>query len=200
MFNKYLSEKVMKSRFILSNGRDSEEKAQRSSCYKTRLAILTPPFTGRATPSQSLFPLWGSCRRWSGQRRIVGSLLPGAQTTRLRPGSSTDLELLGDLGLLSVHGVQDGGDDRAGAQEDELAQRGPPSALHSPAEPWVQVATPRSGPATTTLTDQHPRTNAPMQLSPETRSPSPSDDALRRNRKWGEGGTARADRKVLLPG
>ena len=42
----------MKSRFILSNGRDSEEKAQRSSCYKTRLAILTPPFTGRATPSQ----------------------------------------------------------------------------------------------------------------------------------------------------
>ncbi|KAI5139653.1 Cyclin-Dependent Kinase 13 [Manis pentadactyla] len=26
-----------------------------------------------------------------------------------------------------------------------------------------------------------------MQLSPETRSPSPSDDARRRNRKWGGG-------------
>lgn len=119
-------------------------------------------------------------------------------------GDSTDLELLGDLGLLPVHGVQDGGDDGAGAQEDELAQRGPPSVLHGCAEPRVRGwgGTARSGPATPARNS--PSTSLPPGTAPlaqETFPGNPYRVAKRfrkPHRKWGGG--ERADRKVVLPG
>lgn len=87
---------------------------------------------------------------------------------------STDLELLGDPGLLPVHGVQDGGDDGAGAQEDELAQRGPPSALHGGAE-WGRRRGPAVNPAPhLPHPGPHPRTALPGRPFPETPAGRPA--------------------------
>ena len=58
MFNKYLSNKVVKSSFVVRRERNFEEKGQGSSFLETPIRIPTPPSTGRATPSQSLFPYW----------------------------------------------------------------------------------------------------------------------------------------------
>ena len=49
--------KVMKSRFILSNEKNLGERRKGSRYHATRTLILAPG--GRATPSQSLVPLWG---------------------------------------------------------------------------------------------------------------------------------------------
>lgn len=48
---------MMKSRFILSNEKNLGERRKGSRYHATRTLILAPG--GRATPSQSLVPLWG---------------------------------------------------------------------------------------------------------------------------------------------
>lgn len=165
-------------------------------------ARRAPTETGGATPLRSRFPPWGGFR----PEAKGGPTVTGGQGRARggQAGPSTDLELLGDLGLLPVHGVQDGGDDRAGAQEDELAQRGPPPALHG----WRGAPGARGDaevrPRALTLRRPPPGTAPP---TPPFRRPAPRRPALtqrRRGRKWAgprgpEDGVARVTARLRRP-